>query len=383
MISTAALFLLALLASLCGGETYYYQYDGDSGGYGDNSYDMAEPDYYADLGVEMSATAREIKKKFRALALEFHPDKRKEDPNAAAAFFQNIQTAYEVLNNPEKRDAYDDTGLSTFTNRWEWVNALQRRGKPVNRPKDFFRDFDIIKQYDRQSFMHDLNVGRESFIVDFYAPWCSHCLDAAPSVRSMAVSLDAENSKTTVGAVNCEQHGNLCNDLGVRSYPTLKLFYMDGDSRDASIFNGEGHVAEDIMEWIRRTTETKAASLTQSNFHDSVILSKSLYIVAFNAGSWCGPCTRMKREIRDAAWDLDGVAKLGIVDCDSQASLCSQYNLPHYPYLVMYATGPKEKAKYTVLNFQGAGPSTILEVFKHTLPAILSSTNLAPTDDEQ
>ena len=142
-------------------------------------------------------------------------------------------------------------------------------------------------------------------------------------------------------------------------------------------------MAEDIMEWIRRTTETKAASLTQSNFHDSVILSKSLYIVAFNAGSWCGPCTRMKREIRDAAWDLDGVAKLGIVDCDSQASLCSQYNLPHYPYLVMYATGPKEKAKYTVLNFQGAGPSTILEVFKHTLPAILSSTNLAPTDDEQ
>ena len=112
MISTAALFLLALLASLCGGETYYYQYDGDSGGYGDNSYDMAEPDYYADLGVEMSATAREIKKKFRALALEFHPDKRKEDPNAAA-FFQNIQTAYEVLNNPDEackmaRTAFED-----------------------------------------------------------------------------------------------------------------------------------------------------------------------------------------------------------------------------------------------------------------------------------
>ena len=62
-------------------------------------------DYYEVLGVERSATAEQLKRAFRKLALEHHPD-RNPDPRAADRF-KELSEAYEVLSNPDKRRAYD------------------------------------------------------------------------------------------------------------------------------------------------------------------------------------------------------------------------------------------------------------------------------------
>ena len=74
---------------------------------------MAE-DYYKTLGVSRNASQADIQKAYRELARKYHPDMNPDDKSATKKF-QQIQRAFDVLNNPEKREMYDRYGSSFET----------------------------------------------------------------------------------------------------------------------------------------------------------------------------------------------------------------------------------------------------------------------------
>ena len=78
-------------------------------------------DYYEVLGVSHNATEEELKKAFRHLALEYHPDRNKKAD--AEERFKEINEAYQVLSNPEKRTAYDRFGHAGVS-----ANGVTSRG---------------------------------------------------------------------------------------------------------------------------------------------------------------------------------------------------------------------------------------------------------------
>ncbi len=90
---------------------------------------MDYKDYYKIMGVERDAKADEIKRAYRRLARKYHPDVSKE-ANAEAQF-KEVQEAYEVLKDAEKRAAYDQLGS-------QW-----RQGQPFTPPPDWGRDFEF------------------------------------------------------------------------------------------------------------------------------------------------------------------------------------------------------------------------------------------------
>ena len=91
---------------------------------------MTERDYYELLGVSRNATAAELKKAYRRLAVKYHPDKNQGDSRAEERF-KEVSIAYEVLSSPRKREIYDRFGHE----------GLKGRGFSSHNPMDIFQEF--------------------------------------------------------------------------------------------------------------------------------------------------------------------------------------------------------------------------------------------------
>ena len=92
-------------------------------------------DYYQILGVDKNASAEEIKKAYRKLALKYHPDRNKGNKEAEEKFKQ-INEAYAVLSDKEKREKYDKFGDAAFHQQFTQEDIF--RGFDIG---DIFKDF--------------------------------------------------------------------------------------------------------------------------------------------------------------------------------------------------------------------------------------------------
>ncbi len=83
---------------------------------------MEFKDYYATLGVPKTASAKEIKQAFRKMARKYHPDVNPGDKSAESRF-KEINEAYEVVGDADKRKKYDELGSN-----WKMYEQAQRAG---------------------------------------------------------------------------------------------------------------------------------------------------------------------------------------------------------------------------------------------------------------
>jgi molecular chaperone DnaJ len=107
---------------------------------------MSGKDYYQILGVSRNASEKEIKQAYRRLARKYHPDINPGDKSAETKF-KEINAAYEVLSDPEKRRKYDQ-----FGEQWEYADQFAKAGGQERVRWDFGRGGTSFKYGDLSGF---------------------------------------------------------------------------------------------------------------------------------------------------------------------------------------------------------------------------------------
>jgi curved DNA-binding protein len=129
---------------------------------------IAMKDYYQILGVTRTCTSEELRKNYRKLAMQYHPDRNPDDPNAEQKF-KEVAEAYGVLTDPVKRRKYDSyrTGENTFSNSRPDGGFAYSQEDIL---RDLFKDphfqqmfSGLLREFKRSGFRHSATFIKKSF----------------------------------------------------------------------------------------------------------------------------------------------------------------------------------------------------------------------------
>ncbi len=122
---------------------------------------MSQIDYYQTLGVSAEASAEDIKKAYRKLALETHPDRNPNDPRAEERF-KRISEAYGVLIDPQKRAQYDQFRQAGYQQQYGGRSQYGFRYSQEDILRDFYKSrysqdifADLQREFQRMGFRFD------------------------------------------------------------------------------------------------------------------------------------------------------------------------------------------------------------------------------------
>lgn len=208
-------------------------------------------------------------------------------------------------------------------------------------------------------------------LVEFFAPWCGHCKALTPTWEKVANALEGV---VTVAALDADAHQSLAQEYGIKGFPTIKVFVPGRPPVDYQGARDAKPIAEFALQQIkallRERLNGKASGgsnvkperdvsieLNSQNFNELVLRSKDLWIVEFFA-PWCGHCKRLAPEWKKAANNLKGKVKLGHVDCDSEKSLMSRFNVQGFPTILVFGAD-----KDSPIPFEGARTASAIASF--------------------
>nr|XP_026691925.1 dnaJ homolog subfamily C member 10 isoform X1 [Ciona intestinalis] len=185
---------------------------------------------------------------------------------------------------------------------------------------------------------NSLKESNQPWFVDFFAPWCPPCRALLPELRKASTSL----LNIKFGTVDCTSFSSICEKFKIHSYPTTMLF----NQSVVTEYNGQ-HNSHGILEFVQDLISPPYEHLNPESFKDKVLRRGVgvTWIVDFYA-KWCGPCKAMLPAWRQMAKLLEGVVKVGAVDCaiPTNNQLCKTQGVNAYPEIRLFPSKKKPRS---------------------------------------
>ncbi|KAL6074441.1 Protein disulfide-isomerase A6 [Balamuthia mandrillaris] len=182
-----------------------------------------------------------------------------------------------------------------------------------------------------RNFMNNILSSDGAWMVEFYAPWCGHCKELAPEWESLASSVKNSGDDVKVAKVDCDANEELCNNVGVNSFPTIKMFQVTSYDGDRDVDSFIAFIRSQAS--LPAPTASDVITLTPDNF-DSI--KEGVWMVEFYA-PWCSHCKALAPEWEAFATSSKGNLNVASVNCEAFPDLCD--HVASFPTILLYANG--------------------------------------------
>ncbi|RHZ80306.1 hypothetical protein Glove_137g149 [Diversispora epigaea] len=256
-----------------------------------------------------------------------------------------------------------------------------------------------------KDFYKRIETGR--WFVKFYAPWCHHCKNLAPTWIKLAEEQGDYLSKKKfyIADVDCTLDGDVCDKNGVGGYPSLFLF----DNGKKILSYEKGRSLEPLIKFCREKAEElyieptpenviipeedieidlksheinnslvlpnpigKVITLTNSNFDE--LISSGTWFIKFYA-PWCGHCQKLAPTWEELGKVLKNKVNVGKVDCTTQ-DLCKRFRIDGYPTLKLF------QSVDDMIDYKGSRKLQSLQEFAEKITTV-RITEIASEDLEE
>ncbi|EQC36890.1 hypothetical protein SDRG_05719 [Saprolegnia diclina VS20] len=198
----------------------------------------------------------------------------------------------------------------------------------------------------------DVVDGSKNVLVEFYAPWCGHCKQLAPTWETVATSFKNVDD-VVVAKVDADEHRDLGEKFEVTGFPTLK-FWNKGAKYPDTYTSGRGE--DDLVAFLNEKAGTNVrvakpvshvAALTESDFA-SIAQDPTKHVLVEFYAPWCGHCKQLTPTWESLANIYAGEENVVIAKVDATATgdLASKFGVSGYPTIKYFGTGASEAEDY-------------------------------------
>jgi curved DNA-binding protein CbpA/thiol-disulfide isomerase/thioredoxin len=189
--------------------------------------------------------------------------------------------------------------------------------------------------------MKGVEQGKNWLILYNAGQWCPPCNQIRPEWSTVARMVqDSEfGKKLSVGVMDCDAHGSMCQKLGLTGFPTM-AFLSKGRARLE--FQGDRH-AQAVFDWATDMIDNRLLKIGGQELFERHQRAETMLIV-FTAGAWCPPCTKVGPVMKKVAMKVDFT--VASINCDTERHACQNFGIDGFPTIKMLVRGK-------VLDFNG------------------------------
>ncbi|KAG8858751.1 hypothetical protein FRB96_004888 [Tulasnella sp. 330] len=209
-----------------------------------------------------------------------------------------------------------------------------------------------VVEINSSNFANVIGKGKPA-LVEFYAPWCGHCKNLAPTYEKVADYF--ANSPVIIAKVDADGPGREVGQLhGVTGFPTLKWFGPDSSTESESYEGGRD--LDSFIEVIssklgskapKKVVAEQATQLIHVDNFDEVVMDENKDVFVSFTAPWCGHCKSLKPVFEKVAVAFKPESNCVLANFDADAApnrpIASRYDVKSYPTLKFFPKGSKDK----------------------------------------